>query len=427
MKVFKKLKSNLVFLNNYIEENGYIKTIKKIITLDFNIKDISIYSGDIKLLSYKEFIEADKQSIINRNYWIFPVCAYTHILDGNIRALFEEIKDNVDIKKIILTRDIDINLDGNNIEYIPLKSILGQEYLLQSTFIFIKHSPKVNTIYPLDSKKHKFINLWHGIPIKRIGISSLDLKYEQKMIRIENNKCYSTIASSKIDKMAMASAFYPLTYNDIWVTGLPRHDFILKDEYMLPIDFQKELNQLDTLLDDKKFILYAPTFRNNQKSGYYNFSEEEKNILNSYLNENNVILGIREHMADSSNSYTKALQGDYIIDVGSKYFPNIEILYRKADILITDYSSCFIDFMLTEKPMISFAYDYKNYIEHERGLFYEFEDVFAGEICKTFESLISSMKNIRIDKNYKYKQKIFFKYQDINNSKRVLEKLKEIE
>lgn len=391
--------------------------------------NLHIEENKKNLLTRTEFIKRDMKSKVDMNYWAFPVCAYEHNLAGNDRAVFEEVKNNPDIKKIILIRSKEINLSGVNVEIIPLESILGQEYLLKCGIIFIKHTPAINTIYPLDSKKHKFINLWHGIPLKRIGVASIDQQNQIKETSIEHSKYHSVIASSSIDRMAMASAFYPLTYNDIWVTGLPRNDFILKDNSLLPSDFQDELKEVNKLIKDKKFILYAPTFKNTQEDGYYKFTATEKEILHNYLKEHNIIMGIREHMADNTNSYIKALEGEYIINMDSGNFPNIEVLYRKADLLITDYSSCFIDFMLTGKPIISFAYDYKRYSEQERGLFYDLEFVFAGKICYDFDTLIveikrlTSSKDINIDENYKFKQKIFFDYIDSNNSKRLVRKL----
>jgi len=229
--------------------------------------------------------------------------------------------------------------------------------------------------------------------------------------------------------MAMATAFYPLTYNDVWVTGLPRNDFILKEENLLPIDFKNDLTRLEKLINGKKFILYAPTFRNAQSDGYYHFSSEEKSLLHSYLKKNNIILGIREHMADKAHSYSQELKGECVINVGGNNFSNIEILYRKADLLITDYSSCFIDFMLTGKPMISFAFDYENYTKEERGLFYSLEFAFAGKICEDFDSLFSQIKkvmseeNYTISESYQNKQKIFFDHLDAENAKRVVDKV----
>ncbi len=383
------------------------------------------------MLSYNEFEKREKSGVVKQNCWVFPVCAYDHNLSGNDRAVFEAVKDNPDIKKVILIRSKHIGVNGNNVTIVPLHSREGQELLLVSAVIFIKHSPRENTPYPLNPKKHKFINLWHGIPLKRIGMASLDLQDKQKLITTEHAKCHAVIASSSIDRMAMTVAFYPLTYNDIWVTGLPRNDFILKKEKLLPEDLQEEIKELERLLKSRVFILYAPTFRNAQAKAYYHFTPQQKEILTSYLQKHNIVLGIREHMADKVHSYNKELKSTSVIDVGAKYFPNIEVLYRKADILITDYSSCFIDFMLTGKPMISFAYDYEEYSKHERGLFYDLEFAFAGNICKDFDTLFEEIQKLiqkesTIDeKSYKFKQKLFFDYLDANNAQRLIERVEE--
>ncbi len=394
--------------------------------------NLNITSKSKKILNNSKFIKQDNLTQVDMKTWAFPVCAYNHTFSGNERGVFEEVKNNPDIIKIILYRTKKINVSGKNVIIAPLQSYQGQIHLMNSGVIFIKNNPRDNAIYPLNPKKHKLINLWHGIPLKRIGIASLDFKNKTSTISAVHSKFHSVISSSKIDRLAMTAAFSPLTYNDIWVTGLPRNDFILKDKNLLPEDFLKELTGLKSTLNNNMFILFVPTFRNAQEKAYYHFSQSEKKSLNEYLETNNIILGVREHMADKANSYSDNLLGGNIIDVGSKLFPNIEILYRKADLLITDYSSCFIDFMLTGKPMISFAYDYEHYMNKERGFFYDMDFVFPGPICKDFQTLLSSIKKVmsRTDntpsENYLFKRKIFFDFVDDKNSSRVVKEIDKI-
>ncbi len=395
-------------------------------------QNLDIEKNGQELLTNDEFLELDKKSIVDKNVWIFPVCGFNHNLDDNTRAVYNKVKDDEKIKKVILYRSKFIHVEGKNVEKFPLHSREGQEALLQSSVIFIKHTVWRNTFFPIDTKKHKCINLWHGIPLKRIGYASRDLQGILDKLKIEHQKCISAIASSSIDRMAMASTFYPLTYNDIWVTGLPRHDFIMRKEKKLPFDMLEEMNSLRTELKGRKLILFAPTFRNDSDDGYYDYSAKEKKQLYKLLKDNNAVLGIREHMADSTNSYSNELRSKDIIDLSSAKFPNIEILYRLADILITDYSSCFIDFMLTGKPMLSFAYDLDNYSEEERGFFYDIDMVFPGKICKDFDSLHKNLGKLLVDPvanrdtYYDFKRRIFFDYVDDQNSKRLVDKVKEI-
>lgn len=397
-------------------------------------KNMDIEKNQQELLTSQEFMQLDKKSIVNKSIWIFPVCAYNYNFDDNVRAVFEEVKNDKEIKKVVLYRNKLIDVEGENVEIFPLYSREAQEYLLKSSRLFVKHSPTINIPFPLDWEKHKFINLWHGIPLKRIGVASLDMQNNlHSIINNHNKKCYSVIASSDIDRLAMSTSFYPLKYSDVWLTGLPRHDFILQDENKLSSHLKNELINIDKIIDSKKFILYAPTFRNTQDDSYFSFTEENKKELYGFLEKNDIMLGIREHMADTKHSYSTTLVHPLIFDAGSKIFENIEILYRKADMLVTDYSSCFIDYMLTNKPMISFAYDYENYSEKERGTFYDLDFVFPGDICTSFDDLIKSLyKNClndfkSFDQAYDMKKKIFYKYNDSNNSRRLVEKVMNID
>ncbi|MBI6925131.1 CDP-glycerol glycerophosphotransferase family protein [Pseudomonas putida] len=381
-----------------------------------------------RLMLDEEFIREDIVTPKDKFLWAFPVCGFDHSFGGNERMVFEHVKNDPNIKKVILYRTKIVQASGINVVHVPLKSREGQLYLLQATYIFIKHTPWRNTIYPLNPDLHRFINLWHGIPLKRIGFTSLDMADKLDASAKEHDKCHCVIASSKIDRLAMASAFYPLSYHDVWVTGLPRNDVILRDEISLPADFQAQLQRLRVGLRGRRLVMYAPTFRNGQESSLYDFSESDIEALVLCLRDNNAVLGIREHMAAKHDSYLARLADTNVplIDLGRQHFSDIELIYREADVLITDYSSCFIDFMLTGKPEICFAYDYTAYATSERGLFYELQDVFPGPICSTAEDVVMSLRKyfdgqiLEPRDQYVVKQKFFFDYIDDNNTERVL-------
>src|SRR5690606_3715423 len=222
------------------------------------------------MLSAAEFREADPRTPTFDHWWAFPVCAYDSTLGGNERAVFEEAKNDPSLKKVVLTRRRRLELAGENVVVVPLDSPQGQYHLLRSGQVFVKHSPTINAKWPLSPKLHNFINLWHGIPLKRFGPASLGLSgRELEAIERENRLCRAVISSSKVDALAMAAAFHPLRYQDVWITGLPRNDFILRDEQLLPGDFRRELALLDGELRGRRLVLYAPTFRSDQEAGRY--------------------------------------------------------------------------------------------------------------------------------------------------------------
>lgn len=389
--------------------------------------------GHATLLDDAAFKAEDLRQPKDDYCWAFPVCAFDHSLSGNDRAVFETVKNDPQIRKIVLTRNKPVQLDGVNVEIVPLQSRAGQERLIQSRYIFVKHAPRINAPYPLDTGLHRFINLWHGIPLKRVGHASLDTASQRSHLETEHAYNHAIIASSQTDRLAMAASFYPLNFHDIWVTGLPRNDHIVRDERLLPDDFKAQLKQLRTALDGRRLVLFAPTFRNAQARGYYPFSKHEREALAECLNRHHAVLGIREHMADNAHSYSQSfcVWDMPAISLDRAGYPEIELLYREADLLVTDYSSCFFDFMLTGKPEICFAYDLDHYANHERGLFYPLEDVFPGPVCTDFDALLAALDNTLRqpspppDELYRLKRKMFFEYVDDRNGERVIEHVKQ--
>lgn len=384
------------------------------------------------LLRGQRFEEADALAPKFDHWWAFPVCAFNHVLAGNERAVFEEIRDDPSIKKIVLTRSRRLHLEGENVVVVPLHSPDGQHYLMRARQIFVKHSATRNLDYPVSPSLHNIVNLWHGIPLKRIGYASLDMQDRLEQQGEEHARCRAVISSSQIDTLAMAAAFYPLSYNEVWCTGLPRNDFVLRPRDRLPADLVEESDRLGRLLAGRRLVLFMPTFRLAQGSAYYRFTAEEVDWLHGWLHDHGLVLGVREHMADTSRLYYNQLRGRGVEELGDREYVNVEILYRHAAALLTDYSSAFIDFLLTGRPVISFAYDYASYTGEQRGLFYDMSHVFPGMICKDFQALRNALARVfdppdAVDiASYQWKRRVFFDHLDDANSLRVVKRVKDL-
>src|SRR5690606_27205097 len=131
-------------------------------------------------------------------------------------ALFEQVKNDPSIRKIVLARGAPVRVDGENVEVVELESPEGQHRLMRAGNVFVKHSPTRNLVHPLAGDLHNIINLWHGIPFKRIGLASADMQDRRLAAAAEHARCRAVIASSRVDALAMASAFHPLTLDDVW-------------------------------------------------------------------------------------------------------------------------------------------------------------------------------------------------------------------
>lgn len=390
------------------------------------------------------------------NYWAFSV---HHIKSNqfieNQRAIFESVKKDNNIKKIIFTRDDTKEFyleDFTNTEIIKLHTIRGFYLLSKCRVLFLSHSismdlsirygKKLFSIVKPQLKNRIIINLWHGIPLKKLlALTNENVKKTTNRVnynRKERTYYSGLISSSDIDSYSMATMFYPIKYKNIWLTGLPRNDFLLQKEENLPTYLKKDIKKIQIQKNDKKLILYAPTYRQSHiidSATYYQFSKEEMNSLRKLLQENNAILGFRMHYFRNSENLFNIedyIDNETFFDLGHNYISEISACIRVSDIVVTDYSSIYIDALYLNKAVFSFAYDLEDYQNNQDGLLYDLEIAFPSKINKTFNQLLISLeeelKNMNQNnyQNYKTTQKIFFNYIDTNNSKRVTSKIKSL-
>ena len=362
---------------------------------------------------------------VNKNYWCFGTWyGHSHTID-NPRAVFESVKNDPSIRKIILQQkgeSVPVN-EGVNVKFIPAQSIAGAFYLAISKVILIGYTSRaISSFSKYLTTKHTIIQLWHGIPLKKIGKLFPGEEWDA-----ETPKYAATVCSSSRDQVAMAGAFSPLPVERVWITGLPRNDFIVGEEKKLPSDYKIQLESLRKLVGGKKFILYAPTWRE-VRDTLYVFSDAELSQLNQLLVENDAVLGIRGH----SNVRDHAShEGDglperifYVND-----YPDANLILRITDVLVTDYSSIYIDYLIKDKPVLHFTYDVDSYV-NERGFLYELEDAFASQHFTTFEMLLEKLKNA-IQGNddssqQRLKSKALFHEHGTESAKQVVDKIKEL-
>ncbi|UDY25401.1 CDP-glycerol glycerophosphotransferase family protein [Nocardioides sp. Kera G14] len=384
-------------------------------------------------LTFPEFRRLEARTPTYDHWWAFPVCAYEHTFAGNERAVFEEVKDDPSIRKVILTRSRRVYAEGENVVVVPLLSRSGQELLARCGQIFVKHGPRINAHWPVPPTTHNFINLWHGTPLKRFGSAAVSISESlERAMQRNNGGSRVVIASSRMDRLAMAAAFAPLGFPDVWTTGLPRNDFVMRPDDELPADLRDTITQLRGEMAGRRLVLFLPTFKDGQADSYYHFDEEEVTRLAAWAERHNAVIGVREHMADTARTYSRLLAPLHPIDLSSRRYPDLEVLYREADALVSDYSSCLVDFMITGRPVISFAYDLDRYSDQERGLFYSLEQVLPGPVCRTFDQLEQALDGVfaPIDEaareEYDWRRRIFHEHVDDGASWRVVQRVKEL-
>lgn len=365
------------------------------------------------------------------NYYGFPVHFYTHTFSDSTRAIYEQVKNDSRIVKVIFVRSKNIRsslgiLDSSTI-LVEMNSIKGFMMLLKCKTIFIQHSvwldfaPFHFAYFRLISlSKRKVVNLWHGIPIKSIMADSTGLNF--KSIEKEK-KHYIITASSFNDKLVMIGAFYPIKPANVLVTGIARNDFILMDEHLLPDYCKAQLNLLRTIVNGKKLIVYAPTYREVNLGGEnYTFAEDEVILLKKFLKDNNAILGFRLHYYNRTTSYVNLFDNEHFIDLDQEMYPDMAMIIRESELVVSDYSGLVVDTIYANKPVICFGYDLEHYGSKQRGFIYPIDLIFPNAIAKNFIELLGLLEKClgnEIANNGSAKG-LFFENFDADNSLRIL-------
>lgn len=217
-------------------------------------------------------------------------------------------------------------------------------------------------------KGQYLIQTWHGsLGIKRIGndIQGANEKGWRKMAKRSSETIDFWISNSDFESRVYQQAYWA-PEDRIVLYGHPRNDILLGDTEAVT----EKVKSYFGIAAGKKMLLYAPTFRDQFDSSCYELDFQRlRQALEERFGGEWVFL-VRMHPKAwkyARLSYPSALE---IYDAG--YYADIQELIAAADCMITDYSSCIFDFVLTKRPGFIFATDIEEY-NTERGFYYPLE------------------------------------------------------
>ena len=259
------------------------------------------------------------------------------------------------------------------------------------------------------NNSHKiFVCLWHGIPMKTIGLLN-----KESTIKNQNKKDFNWthfLVSSDIEKEIMKKS-WKLSDDEIIIQGYPRNEYLLKNKKNELL--KKEIrNRIENKLDFKptKIIMYAPTYRSIKTTKFFPFDDFEIKVLEEYCEQNDVLFILRTHINEYNDDQDGLMKLNNLLE--SKYFIlgndfiEMQNYLLIIDMLITDYSGSFFDFLLMDKPIYIIPYDYSEY-EKRRGFSIDMSDIISNLSINNFAELTE-----RIDKSQLYNENLkdFFEY-----------------
>ncbi len=325
------------------------------------------------------------------------------------RAIFkrmlerEEFKDFQFIWAVNNQRSVGKNLHEfacfKNVKFVSRRGYAYEKYLAISKYIVCNSSiPKIFSKRP----EQIYLNTWHGVPLKVMG-------YERPGQRVASTKriiqnfinathivgANSFTAERMFKKAYMLDGIYE---GRLLKTALPRTDNIYN---VSKAEARKKLADAG-FKTDKKIIVYAPTW----KGALYNALEydltELKNAvtqLKSKINTDEYEVYLRVHYF----VYRAIMMDDEMRKICLPFTIDTDEILPAVDILISDYSSIFFDFLGTGNPILFYVPDLINYSEN-RGVYFPMEDM-PGPVSETLDGVAENINNLE-----KIKQEYAAKY-----------------
>lgn len=342
----------------------------------------------MKCLLITQLLKCVEREKPNPYIWIFSSvdnCYYNY----NSRYLFEYVKEYLpEVTPYFVINDSvrrkKLSEKYGEKYFIETESSRGIRKVLNAGVWFTSAGLPV---YGTGLKKNRMIiNLWHGVPLKKIALLDPNLGIAAKLyFRMIFTKNYSYILTTSSALVPIMAQSFDVPESIVKVWGQPRNDGMFRK-----VDRTAWLREIfGELPKYRRTILYAPTFRDYGEVQLFPFGDFEYTKLQEFLEQEKILLFIRTHI--NENESMNIYLSDRVRYLGNEQAEDVTGYLNAFDCLITDYSSIYVDYLLTGHPIIFLPYDREVYLD-ERGMNFNYDDVTPGPKPGTMEEFLNCLK-----------------------------------
>ncbi|KYD11349.1 CDP-glycerol glycerophosphotransferase family protein [Heyndrickxia sporothermodurans] len=313
---------------------------------------------------------------------------------GNPKYLFLEMVKNPELTCVWISKDPNVVSELTEKGYLAFKykSLKGILYQLRAKLVIHSHSIN-DDFYKVLLGGAISYNTWHGVGLKKVwgankNTFTYKILHEKSFIKrffgkfvVKTNSAKTNYVVSTSEKV---SSYYPETYlvpkENVLELGQVRNDIFFSES--------EEDADVPTFLKENKIITYMPTHRSFGKIDtdinlVFDFQE-----LDQFCEKTGYIFVIKRHMY--SSGYIPK-QYKHIIDISEENI-DPQFLLKYTDILLTDYSSCYTDFLLLDRPVAFYCYDLETYLKKSNEMYHGYFDVTPGPKTRNFAELMQSLE-----------------------------------
>jgi CDP-glycerol glycerophosphotransferase len=345
---------------------------------------------------------------VNRKVILFE-CNLGRNYTGNPRAIYEEmIRQGLDQKYrcYFILEDTTTQVPGaakkvkrTRLHYFYLFAIAG-------IWVCDTRQPK----YIIKRPGCTYIQTWHGTPLKKLALD-MDSVCMAGETGIENYKKNFGENTRTWDYLISQNSFSTHIFRRAFAfdktmleIGYPRNDVLFRRNH------EEDITQLKKQLGlplDKKILLYAPTWRDNEfyGKGRYKFNPPMDFSKMQQVFSADTVMIVKYHYLVMDQIDWSPYKG-FVYSCDLSY--DISTLYLVSDYMITDYSSVMFDYNILQRPMFFYCYDLEQYKDTLRGFYFDFLKEAPGPVVLTTEDLIREIQQYD-DSRYQNRRDAFTK------------------
>lgn len=333
----------------------------------------------------------------NRRLWLFGSTFGRRFADNPkyFYLYVSQHKEELDIRPVWITHKKEIMelLQANGYEAYYYHSLKGLWFALRGkVYIFDNYSKDINFWQSGGAIK---VNLWHGVGNKKINYDNIHdkVRHPENMWerfkffprRLSDEKpSHYVLATSPMMCRIFARAF-KVPEGHVIEAGYPRNDYILNGS--IENILSKEEDAAYSCIrrwssSGKRVVLYMPTFRESEIKFQTVMDLPE---FNRYLFRNDILFLTKLHPKSALKREFCQNHFSNILNLDADMDPYVFLV--QADILVTDYSSVYSDFMLLDRPVVAFWYDYEEYMENSRESYFDFKEYMPEVTAKNLVEL----------------------------------------
>lgn len=275
-------------------------------------------------------------------------------------------------------------------------SLMGLWYTLRAKVIMFEST--ISVFFWLTGGM-TMINLWHGLPIKKVVYDSARTKKENWVYTATGfRRLYHVffhpekvalgdyvLAQSPPWKEFFSSAFR-VDPSHVLVENQPRNIALIANDVFALESEKKLILEMESYRKTKKIVTYLPTFRDGSADPLRG-SGIDFRVLDDVLESHSMHLYIKMHHERGVTAEKELFRNISFLspEAGMMH------LLRRSDILVTDYSSVFMEFLVVDRPIIFFCFDRANYSGVSRDFYFEYDTITPGPKVETFAGLCDEL------------------------------------